>query len=275
MAYKSLILEKEGPIAIITLNRPEAGNAFDFRLMVEADNAMKEVSNDDSVRVVIVTGAGKHFTTGIDLKIFTNAESLIDNEGGEIDIAPDEDDDTYGKGTIIGATVRARNMPKPVIAAVNGPVVGAGLAFCLACDMRVASERAKFTMVFVKRGIAPDSGASFTLPRIVGYPKACEMILTGEAVDAEEAGRIGLVNKVVPHDDLMTAAKELAMKIAKNPPLAVSRAKADLNSAMAEIDFIAQMKREEESQEILLNTEDFKESATAFFEKREPIFKGK
>lgn len=275
MAYRSLILEKEDSVAIITLNRPNAGNALDFRLMVELDNAIKEVGKDESIRAVIVTGAGRHFCSGVDLKMFTDAESLIDDDGGEDDITPDEDDDTYGRGTIIGAAIRARTIPKPVIAAVNGPVVGAGLSFCLACDMRIASNRAEFSMVFVKRGIAPDTGGSFTLLRIVGFPKACEMILTGDAIDASEADKMGLVNRVVPHEDLMKTAKELARKIAKNPPLAVAKAKADLYAATAETEIIAQMRREEESQSILLNTEDFQEAAVAFLEKREPQFKGR
>ena len=130
-------------------------------------------------------------------------------------------------------------------------------------------------MVFVKRGIVPDTGGSFTLPRVVGLPKACEMILTGDMVDAAEAGRIGLVNRVVPHDELMKVAKELAQRIVKNPPLAVAMAKADLYKAMEEKDLVKQLKREEKSQEKLINTEDFMEAATAFMEKREPVFKGK
>jgi 2-(1,2-epoxy-1,2-dihydrophenyl)acetyl-CoA isomerase len=129
-------------------------------------------------------------------------------------------------------------------------------------------------MVFVKRGIAPDTGSSFTLPRIVGLPKACELIFTGDTIDAAEAERIGLANKVVPHDDLMKTARVLAQRIAKNPPLAVAMAKVDLYRAMAETEIVEQMKREEESQAKLLNTEDFREAAKAFLEKREPIFKG-
>jgi 2-(1,2-epoxy-1,2-dihydrophenyl)acetyl-CoA isomerase len=275
MAYKSLILERDGPIAVVTLNRPDAGNAFDFTLMVEFDDVMRVVGADPDVRAVIITGAGKHFSTGIDLSVFTNPEALVAKEGGGPEITPEKDDETYGRGTPVGAVIRMRSMNKPVIAAVNGTVVGAAFSVVLACDMRIASDKARFSMVFVKRGIVPDSGGSFTLPRIVGFPRACELILTGDTIDAAEADRIGLVSRVVPHDNLMAAAKELAGKIAKNPPLAVAMAKADLYHAMTVTDIIEQMKREEASQDKLLNTEDFMEAATAFLEKREPRFKGR
>jgi 2-(1,2-epoxy-1,2-dihydrophenyl)acetyl-CoA isomerase len=275
MPYRSLILEKEGPLAVITLNRPDAGNSFDFNMMVEFDDVIKVVSEDTDIRAVILTGAGKYFSTGIDLSMFTNPEALVEKEGGATEITPDPDDQTYGKGTIIGAIIRMRNMKKPVIAAINGTVVGAAFAMTLCCDLRIASDKARFSMVFVKRGIVPDTGGSFTLPRIVGFPRACEMILTGDTIDAAEADRIGLVNRVVPHEELMTAARELAAKIAKNPPLAVQIAKAHLYTSMSETDFIKQLKLEEQGQDVLLKTEDFMEAATAFIEKREPQFKGK
>ena len=274
MAYKALILEKEGAVAIITLNRPDAGNSFDFRLMEEFDAAVRDVAEDKAVRAVIITGAGKYFSTGIDLNMFTNPEKLVGDKEDEPIRAPAQDDKTYGRGTIIGGLIRIRSMSKPVIAAINGPVTGAAFSMALGCDIRIASDRARFSMVFVKRGIVPDTGASFTLPRLVGPARACELILTGDAINAAEADRIGLVNRVVPHDELMKAAKELAQRIAKNPPLAVAMAKADLYKAMEEKDIIKQMKREEKSQEVLLNTEDFQESAAAFMEKREPVFKG-
>lgn len=274
MAYKALMLEREGPIAIITLNRPNVGNSFDFRLMAEVDNALKEVAEDKNVRAVIITGAGKYFSTGIDLTMFTNPESMVGDKEDAPE-PPSPDDRTYGKGTVVGGLLRIRNMSKPVIAAINGPAYGAALSLALGCDIRIASDRARFCMVFVKRGIVPDTAGSFTLPRVVGLPKACELIFTGDTIDAAEAEKIGLVNRVVPHDELMKSAKELAMRIAKNPPLAVAMAKADLYKGAEEKDIVKQMKREEKSQEKLLNTEDFMEAATAFLEKREPVFKGK
>jgi enoyl-CoA hydratase/carnithine racemase len=275
MAYRALKLEKEGPVAIITLNRPDAGNSFDFRLMEEVDAVLREVSKDKSIRAVILTGAGKYFSTGINLSMFTDAKGMVEKDGGVEDKITDDADQTYGKGTPVAAVIRMRSMNKPVIAAINGPTVGAALSLVLGCDIRIASDKARFSMIFVKRGIAADTGGSFTLPRAVGLAKACEMVLTGDMIDAAEAERIGLVNKVVPHDDLMKVARELAMKIAKNPPLAVAMAKADLYRAMEEKDIIKQMKHEEKTQEVLIKTEDFMEAATAFMEKREPKFKGK
>jgi len=275
MAYRALILQREGPVAIITLNRPDAGNSFDFRLMEEVDAALREVAKDKSIRAVILTGAGKYFSTGINLSMFTDAKGMVEKDGGVEDKITDDEDQTYGKGTPVAAVIRIRSMSKPVIAAVNGPAAGAALSIVLSCDIRIASDKARFSMIFVKRGIAPDTGGSFTLPRAVGLAKACEMALTGDMIDAAEAERIGLVNRVVPHDDLMKAAKEMAMKITKNPPLAVAMAKADLYKGMEEKDIIKQMKREEKTQEVLMNTKDFMEAATAFMEKREPVFKGK
>ena len=275
MAYRALKLEKEGAVAIITLNRPDAGNSFDFRLMEETDAALREVAEDRKIRAVILTGAGKYFSTGINLSMFTDAKGMVEKDGGVEDKITDDADQTYGKGTPVAAVIRMRSMNKPVIAAINGPTVGAALSLVLGCDIRIASDKARFSMIFVKRGIAADTGGSFTLPRAVGVAKACEMILTGDMIDAAEAERIGLVNRVVPHDELMKSARELAVKIAKNPPLAVAMAKADIYKAMEEKDLIKQMKREEKTQEVLINTEDFMEAATAFLEKREPVFKGK
>ena len=275
MAYRALKLEKEGAVAIITLNRPDAGNSFDFRLMEETDAALREVAEDRKIRAVILTGAGKYFSTGINLSMFTDAKGMVEKDGGVEDKITDDADQTYGKGTPVAAVIRMRSMNKPVIAAINGPTVGAALSLVLGCDIRIASDKARFSMIFVKRGIAADTGGSFTLPRAVGVAKACEMILTGDMIDAAEAERIGLVNRVVPHDELMKSARELAVKIAKNPPLAVAMAKADIYKAMEEKDLIKQMKREEKTQEVLINTEDFMEAATAFLEKREPRFKGK
>lgn len=145
----------------------------------------------------------------------------------------------------------------------------------LACDMRIASDKARFSTVFIKRGVIPDCAASYNLPRLVGMAKACELVLTGSVINAQEAERIGLVNRVVPHDDLMKATKEFAGEIAQNPPLAVGLAKAALYRGMLADDMGAQMDYENYTQNVLMGTEDFQEGINSFMEKREPVFRGK
>ncbi len=281
MEYKCLICEKEGHIAIVTLNRPKAANSFDFRLMEEIDYVFRDdLGPDDNIRAIILTGAERHFCGGVDLSMFVDSDAQVDKEELEEGVASSRvgeqtEDVPWGKGTVLGAVTVIQTLNKPVIAAVNGPAAGMGVSFALACDIRIASDRARFGMMFVKRGLAPDTAGSFTLPRIVGWAKAYELLLTGDTVDAAEAEKIGLVSNVVPHDDLMSAAKELANKIAGNPPLAVAANKQALLKSMAEKDIIEQMQYEVELQDKLLNTEDFQEAAAAFMEKREPTFKGK
>lgn len=281
MEYKRLILEKDGHIATVTLNRPDSGNAFDFRLMEEIDHVFRDnLALDDKIRAIILTGAGRFFCTGVDLKMFADAEALVDKDELEQGVASSRvgeqtEELPWGKGTVVGAVSVIKTMGKPVIAAVNGPAVGMGASFSLACDLRLAADTARFSMMFVKRGLAPDTGGSFTLPRIVGWAKATELLLTGDTIDAAEAERIGMVSRVLPQDQLMTAAKELAAKIAKNPPLAVAVTKDSLNKSMVETDIIEQMKHEIYYQDKMLNTEDFQEAAVAFLEKRDPVFKGR
>jgi len=274
MAYKELVVEKEGPVAIVTFNRPEVGNSFDMIMGVEFDYEIIRLSEDRDIRVIIITGAGKYFSTGIDLSMFVTPERHVVEDEGVLALMPTVEDQTFGKGTAVATAIRIRNMPKPVIAAVNGAAAGLGLAVALACDIIIASDSARFSMAFVKRGVVPDTGASFNLPRFIGLQKSCELTFTGDTIDAAEAGRIGLVSRVVPHDELMNQARELAERIAKNPPLAVGIAKSQLYRAMIEPDMVEHMKLEVENMGKLMGTADFKEAASAFLEKREPVFKG-
>ena len=274
MAYEALILEKAGPVATLTLNRPNVGNSFDLVLGVELDHAVIQLAEDPGTRVLIITGAGNYFSTGIDLSMFATPERHAVERDSVRDFMPTVEDQTFGKGTTIATAIRIRNMPKPVIAAVNGTAAGLGLSLALACDIIIASDRARFSMAFIKRGVIPDTGASFNLPRAVGLQKACELSFTGDTIDAAEAERIGLASRVVPHDELAEAAGELAERIAKNPPQAEGLAKAHLYRGMVEPDMIEHMKREVETMGRLMQTADFAEAAAAFLEKREPVFRG-
>jgi len=281
MDYKCLFVEKAGHIATVTLNRPDSGNSFDFVLMEELDRVFRDdLDKDHDVRAIILTGSGKYFSTGVDLNMFAASEPEVTEEDLDQGIASsrvqgDEEEVPWGKGTIVGAVATMMTMGKPIIAAINGPAVGLGFSIALACDFRIASDRSKFSAIFVKRGLAPDTGVSFTLPRVVGFQKAREMLHTGDMVDPAEAQRTGIVSSVVPHDELMTAANELAVKLTKNPPLAVAVHKKALNKSMVETDVIAQMTHEIAYQDKMMATEDFQEAARAFLEKRDPVFKGR
>ena len=283
MKYKRLICDKDKKdhIAIVTFNRPDNANSFDFLLMEEIDHVFRDnLELDDDIRAIVLTGAGKYFSAGVDLSMFVDKTAQVEKEEMDKGVASSRvgeqaEEVPWGKGTVVGAVAFMQTMRKPIIAAVNGPAAGMGVSFALACDIRIASDRAKFAMMFVKRGLAPDTAGSFTLPRVVGFAKAKELLLTGETIDAAEAYRIGMVSKVVPHDELMTAARELACKIGALPPMAVGLNKLALHKSMAQTDIIAQMMVEIECQDKLMATEDFKEAATAFMEKRPPVFKGK
>lgn len=269
MPYNAIILEKEDMIATITLNRPDVNNAFDRPMMGEIDDAINDVSQDQNIRVVILTGAGKAFCAGGDVSmlmtlIASGAEWVRTTIGDVIQRA----------GTPPTTVLKIRSMTKPVIAAVNGVAAGGGMGLALACDIRVVSDKARFSTIFIKRGVIPDCAVTYNLPRLVGMAKACELVLTGSIINATEAERIGLVNKVVPHDELMKATKELAGEIAKNPPLAVGMAKAMLYRGMLAQDIGAHMDFENYTQNLLMNTKDFKEGIDSFMEKREPVFRG-
>lgn len=270
MPYKTVILEKEDMLATITLNRPDVNNAFDRSMMGEIDDALNDASQDPNVRVVILTGAGKAFCAGGDVNMLM---TLI-SSGAEW-VRTTVGDVVQRVGTMPTTVLKIRNMTKPVIAAVNGMAAGGGMGLALACDMRIISDKARFSTIFIKRGVIPDCAVTYNLPRLVGMAKACEMVLTGSVINAQEAERIGLVNKVVPHDELMKATKEFAGEIAKNPPLAVGMAKAMLYRGMLAEDIGAHMDFENYTQNMLMSTEDFKEGINSFMEKREPVFRGK
>ena len=255
MDLKNIILQKEGEIAILTFNRPEALNALNNQTRSEFREAMNEIREDDTVKVVILAGAGRAFIAGSDLKELR-------------DTTPLQAHNIIRLGEII------ESLEKPVIAAVNGFALGGGCEIVMACDIVIASEKAKFGQPELSVGVIPGGGGTQRLQRIVGVHKAKELIFTGDIIDAKEAERIGLVNRVVPAEKLNTAAKEMAEKIAKKSSAAVKLAKDAINRGMR-TDLGAGLAYERELYSLSLTTEDKAEGIEAFIEKRKPKYKGK
>jgi len=259
----TILWEKNEGIGIITLNRPEKYNAMSRDMLLDLGRILDEASADDSVKTLVVTGTGKAFCTGGDLV----GHPSFDTE----DPGPVMRKQYVWEGNHLPVVLQ--KMEKPVIAAVNGVAAGAGMDLALACDIRMVSEKAKFTEVFVRAGLMNDMGGSWALPRIVGLGKALELILTGDTIDAQEALRIGLANHVVPHEELMTKTMELAGRFAKGPTQAYKMIKWSIYRAL-NTDLAAASENELFGQSFLLGTQDVKNAVKSFLEKKPPVFKG-
>lgn len=258
--YQFLKLEKEPPLAYITINRPEVMNALSNALTEELGQAFDEVEKDEEIRVLIITGAGeKAFMAGADIKEVQERDFVLGRK------------QTRRRQEVFN---KLAEMPIPVIAAINGFALGAGLEMAIACTLRIASTNAKMGSPEVNLGIIPGDGATQRLPRLVGYGRAMEMVLTGGMIDAEEAYRIGLVNKVVPLENLMEEVKKLANLLASKPPLALQYAKEAVNRSL-EVGIYEGMAHESYLHALACASEDKKEGVAAFLEKRKPQFKGK
>src|SRR5215467_7410676 len=264
MTYESLIYEAKDGIATLTLNRPDRLNALGGTLRDDLFDAVTRSAADPEVRVMMVTGAGKGFCSGGDVKAMGEAKAGQRERPLIEKIAPGRD----------RTLLAMREAPQPIIAAVNGAAAGAGMNLALGCDIRIASTAARFTQAFVKRGLHPDWGGTYFLPRVVGTAKACEMIFTGDVIDAAEAERLGIVSRVVAPEELMPAAYELARRIAAGPPVAIRLAKRSIY-ANSELDLRAALQVETMAQNICFETEDATEGIRAFGEKRPPVFKGR
>jgi 2-(1,2-epoxy-1,2-dihydrophenyl)acetyl-CoA isomerase len=263
MEYKEILLEKEGGVAILTLNRPEKLNALSLSMRAEIHAAMQQVQEDDDIRALIITGAGRGFCSGADVAI--QAARIA----GQLE-------ETSRKTILemVGSVILAfEKVNKPVIGAINGVAAGVGLSLALACDIRIASEEARFSAIWVRRGLIPDGGGTYLLPMLVGVDKALELSFSGEMINAAEAERIRLVTRIVPHDQLMIRAKELAHQIASGPPIAMELMKKMVweeirNNIRKHLIF------ESYGQNICRKSEDHKEGSQAAKEKRPPNFKG-
>ncbi|SFM12289.1 short-chain-enoyl-CoA hydratase [Pelosinus propionicus] len=258
--YANLLFEVKDSIGLITLHRPKALNALNTELLQELNNLLDCVKEDTSIGVVIITGSGeKSFVAGADI---AEMQSLTAIEGRN-----------FGK---IGQEVfnKLESLPQPVIAAINGFALGGGCELAMACDIRIASEKAKFGQPEVSLGITPGFGGTQRLPRLVGKGRAKELIYTGDIIDAGEAYRIGLVNKVAAPDELMNAAKAMAEKIIAKASVAVQLSKAAVNEGL-NMDLASGIAYEAEVFGLCFATEDQKEGMAAFVEKRKANFSGK
>lgn len=259
--YATVILTRKDRMGIVTMNRPEKLNALSPELIEDLIKALKEVAADETIRAVVVTGAGRSFSAGGDV---------------QKDILPLRDKGPAEFNTYMGQAVVMYKllieMEKPIIAAINGYVVGAGLDLAMACDIRIAAEDAKLGEFFVRMCLTPEIGI-YLMPRLIGLGKAKLLSYTGDLIDAKEAERIGLVDMIVPPDRLMPSAEELAKRLA-NGPIAIGLIKRGFNESLrmnldSTLDYVSRIQYQ------LVHTEDHKEAVASWLEKRTPVFKGR
>ncbi len=259
MALETIIFEKRENIAYITFNRPEVLNAISTQLLTDLRQAIDEIERDKEIRVVIITGAGRAFMAGADISQLAKMNPLEVNEWNH---------------RIIEYFGALEKLKQPVIAAINGFALGGGLEVALCCDIRITAENAKLGQPEVSLGIIPGGGGTPRLPRTVGRAKAMEMLLTGDMIDAQEAYRIGLVNKVVPEGEALKAAEEMAARILKRGPLATMLVK-DAVVIGKDLPLDAAIEYAHKNLTLCFASEDTKEGLSAFLEKRPPKWKGK
>ncbi|MEB2284504.1 MAG: enoyl-CoA hydratase [Polyangiaceae bacterium UTPRO1] len=280
MAYEQILYDVGDHIATITLNRPERLNAWTPQMGRELYAAFAAAAADAAVRVIVVTGAGRGFCSGADMQALRDIQSAAKSGGGEV-AAPDAAGDLAAPSiaplhpALDTPYAYPQSIPKPVLAAINGPVAGLGFTHMLYYDIRIASDRARFTTAFARRGLISEHGSSWMLPRLVGPAHACDLLFSGRVIDAAEAQAMGLVNAVVPHEELLPRVYERATELATlNSPRSIAVMKrlvythqfVDLATASAETD-----------REMLASfpSEDFREGVASFLEKRPPRFVGR
>jgi enoyl-CoA hydratase/carnithine racemase len=265
-----LLVERDGHVAIVTLNRPERLNAITGPMLDAFSKALIELDDDADVRVVVITGAGRGFCAGLDLQDQMSGQGLGEGQN---------------KGEGIGSTTQRfnlrdappvvlHNMDTPTICALNGGAAGYGMDLSLGCDIRIASDRGKLSAAFTKRGVLPESGGTWLLPRIVGWSAAAEIMFTGRTLTAEQLLEAGLVSRVVAHDSLIPEVLKVANEIAANAPLAVQATKRMMRMGQDET-FDANVHHVFLQLLPLFRSRDFKEGVTSFLEKRTPEFEGR
>lgn len=263
MSYQTIQLEMRGTVCLITLNRPQSLNALTLEVGNEFRAAVGEAV-ESGARAIVLTGAGRAFSAGGDLK---EMQKIAEHEG-RVEAFFDEPLKALNECLML-----IRQTPLPFIAAVNGAASGGGCNFALACDLVVAGESARFNQAFIKIGLVPDCGGTFILPRLVGWRRATELLMTGDVVSAQQALAMGMINAVVPDEELMARAMALAEKLAAAPTVALGKIK-ELLEASANNQYSGQLELEREAQIEAGQTKDFKEGVAAFIEKRPPKFVG-
>jgi 2-(1,2-epoxy-1,2-dihydrophenyl)acetyl-CoA isomerase len=263
--YQTLLVEMTGNVCTVTLNRPDSLNSLNDQMTTELAKVTRQLQRTANVRCVIFTGAGRAFSSGQDLGDLKKKYA----DPKHVPLLGDDLRRRYNP-LVMGL----RDLEMPVIAAINGVAAGAGLSLALACDLRIASDKASFIEVFINVGLVPDSGSTFFLPRLVGLGKAMELCFTGDKLSAADALGLGLVNKVVPGEELMNATRELAERLAKLPTRALGLIKRLLYRSLSS-DLEAMLEAEADAQEAAALTADHREGVTAFFEKRSANFQGK
>jgi enoyl-CoA hydratase len=260
MGFENTLYEKEDGIATITINRPEALNALNKQAVQEISARLDEAEEDETVKVIVITGAGdKGFCVGLDLKAVRGISAV---DGMNLSLLGQK------------LTKKIEELRKPVIAAINGYALGGGLEMAMSCDLRIASENARMGQTELNVGLIPGWGGTQRLPRLVGRAMAKELIFTGKMIDAKTAKQLGLLNEVVPPDELKSAVKKFAAELITKPPVGLQLAKQLINSSI-ETDLTKGLIQEAQAFGVLASTEDFDEGVAAFIEKRKPKFKGK
>ncbi len=268
MEFEQVIYEKSDGLATITLNRPERMNAFTPKMLDECYSCLYDAHTDPDVKVVIVTGTGRGFCTGADVRGAGPLENLIDRNRTPVE------NRNFLRDSVQRIPRLVSLMEKPYIAAVNGAAVGAGMDMASMCDIRMAADTARFGMTYVRMGIIPGDGGCYFLPRIVGLARALDFIWTGRLFDAEEALAIGYVSEIVPADQLVERTREYALTLAKGPSVAIQQAKR-LAYRSQELSLDAALDLAQQAMFIAQSTEDARKGPRAFAEKREPEFKGR